>query len=136
MKTFILDYSKWRCGGNNSKNRLGLGITSLHNEYGYMCCLGQACIQLGVPKKVLGTSGSPSSVVFYSSEYRDKLLLLAREARFSEQRGSRYINTELSSRAIAINDNTETTPEKKIKQLRALFKEHGIKMRVINRPKT
>ena len=51
QKKFIIDRSKWRCGGNLSDggtNLRGEGITYLLNNQGFMCCLGQVAKQCGV----------------------------------------------------------------------------------------
>jgi hypothetical protein len=41
-------------------------------------------------------------------------------------------NTDLSNKAIAINDDEDTTVKEKIRLLRALFKTKGITLRFIN----
>lgn len=45
----ILDYSKWRCGGNG-KYKLGEGEERLLNKEGFMCAEGQWHMQLGATK--------------------------------------------------------------------------------------
>ena len=58
---FIIDYSKWRCGGN-WENKLGEGETYMLNQEGFMCCLGQCQSQLGATNNDLRSMAQPSNV--------------------------------------------------------------------------
>ena len=49
---FIIDRSKWRCGGQG-KNSRGKGSVKLLNNEGFMCCLGQTCSQTGIENEDL-----------------------------------------------------------------------------------
>lgn len=117
--TFVLDYSKWRCGNTTltKKNKLGTGFTQLLNTDGYMCCLGQFCNQLGVPKTKLKWVGHPKQLrmkVDYLIDSDDQ-------------------STQLTNKAVSINDEPSTSVELKITLLTKLFKEYGITLKVINK---
>jgi hypothetical protein len=127
MKTLVLDYSTWRCGGDGP-NSLGRGETLLRNNENFYCCLGQITPQLNKniePCDLLGLS-TPSLLY-------EKVPLLSRGLNFDGARG--IVETKLTSNAIGINDNIRTTVEQKIVSLRKLFGAKGYKIRVINRPK-
>lgn len=122
--TLVLDYSKWRCGAYNESNKLGDGTTSLENERGFMCCLGQFTPQLIADKsKKLNLLNKMKP---HSLECEIKLLTV---------QGENYTqDTLLSKRAMEINDCTESSPQLKIEQLKALFLEEGYYIDVINQP--
>lgn len=113
-KKLILDYSKWRCGGEGI-NSLGQGDTQLLNIYGDMCCLGQFGLQLGLPEDEMYEVEEPC-------ECKTGIDL------FVDDSGVFVM------RAISINDDEETTPEEKIKEIEVLLKEKGIELEVINKP--
>jgi hypothetical protein len=119
--TLIIDASIWRCGldgyyGNN--NKLGEGATLLLNHDGFMCCLGQITCQLrpDIPKEALLGQPYPSRLMF------GDIPLLKKKG----------VNTQLSDDAVKINDNSKTTINEKIFELKSLFKEHGYRIKVIN----
>jgi hypothetical protein len=118
MKQFILDYSKWRCGRDSATNKLGEGYTRLLNQEGYMCCLGQYCEQEGVDVALLKNKYAPQSLGI-------KIPLLTKDG---------FWETELSIKAMRINDNQFTTPDEKIEKLRELFAAQGVELKVINKP--
>lgn len=117
----VLDYSKWRCG-RDSINQLGIGQTYLKNSDGFMCCLGQWCEQAGVPEVQLIRITTPAYLKHFVP------LFNRIDNEFNE------INTELSIKAMKINDTTDTTPEYKIQALKELLLENGIELEVINKP--
>lgn len=122
MKKLILDYSKWRCGENGS-NQLGQGDTYLLNEEGFQCCLGQFSTQLSdeVNEHLLGEA-EPSGIPVYIPDLNRHL-------------GKKdYINTNLSNDAININDDVNTSPDRKIALLKRLFGTKGYEIEVINHP--
>jgi hypothetical protein len=122
MKKFVLDVSKWRCGGGTTSGvRLGKGDTALLNEFGYMCCLGQFCKQEGLPEIDLIEIGEP-----YELEKEVPLLTLLNE--------DGYINSAFSKKAMDINDDECTTVLQKINQLRELFATVDIELEVVNIP--
>lgn len=120
---FVLDYSTWRCG-NSSIHQLGEGPTRMKNQLGFMCCLGQASSQFSkdVTEQSLLNSSTPGGVWI---DIRKDIPLL------SIHNG---VNSELSNKAMTINDEESTTPDEKIELLTALFAEQGVEMTVINKP--
>lgn len=121
MKTLILDYSKWRCGvyGNY---QLGKGNTLLNNIEGFQCCLGQFSLQLNknLTKDMLISLGEPNDL--------DVLVeTLTRIGDYND-----FENTDLSDKAININDAELTTPQEKIVLLKELFEKEGYSITVIN----
>lgn len=110
---FVIDRSKWRCGGN-SYNKQGLGETQLLNEEGYMCCLGQISCQLGIPENKLLGYGTPSSlnianILCHSFEYYGSPI---------------YRSSVLASKAMQINDNGFLSNKEREIRLIELFNDH------------
>lgn len=127
MKQLILDYSKWRCGLNGGY-ALGKGFTLMNNKEGFMCCLGQFSLQLDEnlnPKDLNGTA--------YPFQIDKDIPLLNQQALNCSYPRE---HTELSRKAVEINDTTSTTPDEKIDSLRALFKEYDFDIVVINKPES
>jgi len=121
----ILDYSKWRCGGDGDGiNVKGKGRTSLLNEYGFSCCLGQFEQQMGVPIDRLLHRLDPCDLHLHGLNFLIEEL--------PETRG--FVNSKLSGDCIDINDNKDTTPEEKIQQLTERLAQEGIQLEVINKP--
>ena len=125
----ILDYSKWRCGGDNkTPNRLGEGDTNMENNEGFRCCLGQFSLQLlpslkstdiliaGMPCDL----SEPVSLLSYYLEYD------------GVNEDPNLKNTDLAESAIYINDAQTTTPQDKIVLLKELFLKSGFEIEVIN----
>lgn len=108
-----IDRSIWRCGGNG-KFRHGAGITSLLNSEGFMCCIGQACTQLGVEKELLFDKAVPAEL----SKHIDFLTSV------TVIYGRKY-DSQLTKSAMSINDDEELTPQEREKELVALFDRYG-----------
>lgn len=118
----ILDYSTWRSGGDGL-NRLGIGITCLHNENGFMCCLGGWMQQEGFTKNEIHYKTDPQTVK------------ADRPSIFKVTDGEyETANTEFADRAMKINDDPELTIEQRIDALRILCTEFGHELVVINKP--
>jgi len=127
MNKLILDYSKWRCG-KDGENSLGEGSTLLLNDEGFFCCLGLFSPQLNpdiTEAELIGT-GEPGDLATL-------VPLLNQEWDDGE---NDLVSTGLSEAAIEINDDDQSTPEKKIAQLKELFAPVGYEIEVINQPKT
>jgi hypothetical protein len=123
VKELILDKSKWICGSPLSQtvkegNWNGDGVTELYNKLGFMCCLGQFSKQLNkeITDLFLLGKGNPAELGMHLPPLTDDI-------------GHPSL---LTARAININDNIDTTVKEKIKLLKALFKEHGYTIKVIN----
>lgn len=113
-KKLILDYSKWRCGGD-ADNKLGEGYTELLNKHGFACCLGQFGLQLGLFEDDILGRGEPC-------ECKTEVPLFVED-------GGVFV-----MRAININDDPDTTPNQKINEIAELLNEEGIELEVINKP--
>lgn len=113
---FTVNRAKWRCG-TNGKNRKGEGSVKLLNYQGYMCCLGFCSLQLGLnPKDII-------DIPFPYQINHPNLLGILNEVRFGD-----LMYTDLSAKAVQINDNLALTPEEREKRLSELFAEHGHEM--------
>ena len=118
-RKFVIDRSKWRSGGPIEACRypVGLGLTALLNEQGYMCCLGQVCEQLGVPVKQLLSRGGPSSLA-------DTVI-----KRHPDLRGflvdDNGMDTDFATTAMLANDDLEQPAEVRESLLIDLFAEQG-----------
>jgi hypothetical protein len=132
MEKLIIDRSKWRTGGDNIPNT-GIGKTRLLNEEGYMCCLGFACEQSGVPKDVLLNVASPSCLSEESEEFiheYDEALLNSKL--LSQEGKGFFINSDLSDDAMNINDSMSFTRDEREREIQELFGGYGIKVEFIN----
>ncbi len=117
MREIIIDRSKWRTATH------GEGRTQLLNEEGYKCCLGFICQQ--VSRRKISENSYPCQIdrpvkgLSYKSNAFNKIL-----------------DTELTSEAIAINDNEEINNKEREKQLKELFKKSGYyKLKFVGRYK-
>ena len=127
-QTFTIDCNTWRCG-DDGKYKLGEGNTALLNDKGFMCCLGQVALQLDVHEADLLGVGEPEGVE------SDTIfgLLVTNEWDEDSENDIKH-NTVLSSEAMGINDNGNTTIETKINDLKELFKADGYGLEFINIP--
>jgi hypothetical protein len=127
-QTFTIDCNTWRCG-DDGKYKLGEGNTALLNDKGFMCCLGQVALQLDVHEADLLGVGEPEGV-----ESDTILGLLVTNEWDEDSENDIKHNTVLSSEAMGINDNGNTTIETKINDLKELFKADGYGLEFINIP--
>ena len=129
IKKLVLDYSKWRAGGDlNGPNKVGEGLTSLLNDEGYMCCLGQWICQLGAPPEMLKGYGEPNGLRVVYPPFSIAAHYETEEYTWSTE------NSNLSINCMRINDDAHTTPEEKIALLTEELKKEGIELEVINLP--
>lgn len=119
----ILDYSTWRCGGNEPNNQLGKEETSMYNKEGFSCCLGQFTPQLNPEILIteIANIGTPLGVFIKTKKVIPFLV-------------ENNQNSDLSVTAMLINDNEYTSPQQKIDALTSLFKSSGHTIKVINQP--
>jgi hypothetical protein len=122
---FILDYSKWRCGEGGA-HEVGKGQTALLNSEGYMCCLGQWSLQLGMTEGDILGNGEPCEV--------KKAIPILCALSEDDEGDDEFRTTNFSSQAMEINDKKSSTPEEKIILLSALCKKNNIELIVINQP--
>ena len=122
---YVLDVSKWRCGGRG-EHQLGDGIfTQLLNLEGYMCCLGMFAKQKGIKDNDLYIEVLPQNVANHLGKVYDPL--------FTEEIGSNeFSDTQLATELMGINDDEYTTYQDKIKLIREKLEEHGHTLKVIN----
>ena len=125
-QTFTIDCNTWRCG-DDGKYKLGEGNTTLLNNEGFMCCLGQVALQLDVHEADLLGKGEPDQLDI-------DIELLTIRYNSDEEELSIIANSELSSDAMRINDSTESTVSQKMKDLKELFNDNGYDLEFINIP--
>lgn len=142
----ILDYNTWRCGGDSvitkydvndnasfskidNPNSLGEGTTTLLNDQGYMCCLGQFSPQLNNAVRMRDMQGLAEP-----HEIGQEVSLLCTETISDYDGYDEFTDTCLSTSAIEINDSTNTTPLEKIVLLKELFSKADCEIEVINLP--
>lgn len=129
---YVLDVSKWVCGGALGSRLpgygLGEGLTEMLNHEGFMCCLGQFAAQAGVDKDHLYCKPDPASV---------SSVLPFGETRYDETFVSeRNRNTTLADHLMVINDDRDDyTIAEKINQIRKLLEAEGHELEVINEDK-
>jgi len=119
---FVIDRSKWRRGGDEGvtkrKGQRGLGKTVLLNKEGFMCCLGQMCNQLKVPKRRLLDAYAPKNLFLPKATF-NRLV----ENGLLPKHG--YLTTTLVNQAIGINDDEDLTELQAEKKLAELLHKHG-----------
>lgn len=119
-KSFVIDRSKWRCGGDKRPHARGVGDTELLNEEGFMCCLGQVSQQLGCSERDLLGMTEPAS-----AQQPKKLAgVLLDEGGFQNS---------LTYKAISINDCPSYTTKKRESELKKAFKSFGFHLRFFGR---
>jgi hypothetical protein len=110
IQTFIVDTAKWKHSHSFTNY-----ITQLYDKDGkqeMICCLGFVCNQLGIPKKDLKHRAHPYTL---SSEWTIPYLL--------EDNG---FSTELTKRAISINDSEKVSVADKKRKLKKLFNSYDL----------
>lgn len=124
MKTnFEIQRSKWRSGGDGD-NKLGEGETQMLNIEGFMCCLGQIAIALGIESSNLYQKAGPSSC-----NIDIPFLTMPSQADNPKQK---YIANSLATDAMQINDNEYYSLEKREERLKKLFAEKGLTLKFID----
>lgn len=113
---FIVERSKWRCGGEEKYGK-GYGKTLMLNKDGYMCCLGHCQRQL-TPKANMLNSGMPRIVI-------EKNKLSINNNPFVIEGNFKIHNSQLASNAATINDNESINQKERERQLKFLFKKFG-----------
>jgi hypothetical protein len=117
MKKFTVRRSKW------ARGREG-GDAKLLNKQGNMCCLGFAACQISrIPKKKLLNAGTPEEV------FKGESFLTDIERYDGE---ISICDNTLTETAIGINDSLTLTDEDREKQLKALFRKHGVIVKFVD----
>jgi hypothetical protein len=115
-RKLTIDRSIWRCG-RDSRFKHGSEPTALLDKQGMMCCLGQACRQLGIEDLKLFRRCSPQDAI-------DKVTYLTKDA--PSYSGKPCIDNEFSDFAMGINDNQDYSRTGRELALYMLGKKHGI----------
>lgn len=119
---FVIDRSKWRCGGHErdpydgalNPSVRGIGNTQLLNCEGFMCCLGQVAVQLGADRSRIACAGIPEEADSESLEYLTPVLV-----------SDECLDSPLSNAAMRINDDRLLSDEDRECALTELFAKHG-----------
>lgn len=117
---FVIDRSKWRCGGDGPFRR-GIGPTHMTNRDGFKCCLGQCGSQLGVPDDSMLLMATPCAVAVNwadAGERMSPVLVELTAGRLPE-------DSALSAAAMDINDDENISHDEREAKLRELFASHG-----------
>jgi len=130
-KTFTLDISTWRCGGDGEgtprENKLGRNATTLYDPItGKMCCIGQFSLQSNPEIKKVDLADKLFPECVYTSKSNGPVHIPLLNDKYGID------STKLVNRATSINDNEKTTIKQKIASLRSIFGKKGVNIRVIN----
>lgn len=128
VKEYTLYIPEWRCG-RQGDYALGEGDTQMLNEEGFMCCLGQFALQEGVDESDVFACYTPAQVADKVGIYDPKLV--RPNSGNSQYQGS-YLITDLTGSLMDINDDTHTTPVKKIRLIREELSLYGITLNVVD----
>ncbi len=130
MKKYTINRKTWRSGVGTEENGSGKGETELLNDLGYMCCLGQMCEQLGIPKTKLLNIMTPriihKKLGFDNEPEMHKLLSKAKLV--DDYLG---VNSVLALTAMQINDDHNITQKQREDQLIVLFSLDDIELEFI-----
>lgn len=151
-RSFEIDRSTWRFGGDKYDGVFG--VTSLLNDKGYMCCLGQICSQLKVPKVCLIDNAEPvnavdavyenlapenlinindnttASIKWLKQQFPGIIPVLTEVAYGFDSSDVTICNTMLAVEAMHINDEPMAS-EKRESLLTELFASHGYELKFV-----
>lgn len=121
MTTFTIQRSKW------DRGRCGAAVLYPHpyvsllcRKTGKMCCLGFVAIQLGLTEKDIRNEAEPDERNERHAKVLDGVLLV--------KENDCVAQTELTKRAIKINDHDKLSEPEREKKLSILFELHGHKL--------
>lgn len=128
MQKFIINRSKWRCGDSSNysngsseqKYSKGKGEVELKNDMGFMCCLGQISEQIDPEANILH-KWEPCNV-----KYKSNNILV-------DNLENKVVNSDLSKKAILINDDSHINTIEREKKLKKLFKSYDVKLIFVNK---
>lgn len=109
---FTINRASWRCG-HSGPNQHGIGPTQLLNSEGFMCCLGQISLQLGLDKEDILEKDCPHNI-------HQTNILSRYDMGYYE-----YEDTELAKSAMDINDDGSISNQCREDALKILFAEAG-----------
>ena len=122
-KSFTIDRSPWRCGGDASWETdaiRGAGLTMMLNDEGFKCCLGHIASQCGFSDEQLLSLAEPYEVVEPNSELSTGFL-----TKINSKDGGFVENTKLAEDAMGINDDCKLSDEQRESKLAKLFQKAG-----------
>lgn len=134
MTKVIIDRTKWSRGAV-SANALLISAEraqrnshepTMHNprsgpKAGSMCCLGFACLAVGLPSKAILDKGYPKNVGLPAPGLVD----------FIQETGD-FVNTEFSLKAADINDDIYINDSVRESRLKELAAKHGFEFEFVN----
>jgi hypothetical protein len=131
---FVIDRKKWLTGEALELPDGSPGPVShstlLHSKSGLMCCLGQACRQLGFSKAQLVYREEPADLALmeYSTSNKSALTKTV-QAGFCKGTPERVVElTVTAQRLIDANDDSALTREERESAIKRLFRKIGWKI--------
>lgn len=118
MRKFIIDRNTWLRGEYSENSYL---LRSSDNK---MCCLGQISSQCGISNEELRDRKNPSDLIYFGIDVSTKIPFLI--SRDSER------DSDLTSRAMPINDTPLISDKEREEKLKDLFSESQIELEFIN----
>ena len=124
MKEYIIDRSKWVCGGKRFSEKLG--APELLNSKGRMCCLGQICKSEGVYKKDLLHINTPFTLWHIKNINPTKWMLEENApGKFAFGKG----HSKTTDKMIRVNDNPDLNQKERENKLKELALKVDIKLK-------
>ena len=124
-QTFIVDRSTWNNSHTFVRSNPYLYSESRAGEE-RLCCLGFVCHQLGIPVKDFKYKGFPSDL---KNEWDIPYLLKG-----SIYKGKKYwSNSDLTNKAVKINDSLAVPFKEKEKMLKELFNKHKLDIKFVGK---
>lgn len=124
MAIYTLDIAKWRCGG--AEKQMGQGPTQMANRAGFMCCLGQFALK-HTKRRHMVDFNTPQALATSLQKIYDPIFVHHNVTK------QKFLNTELSSELMRINDAKRTSVEYKVTEIRELLRKNGHILRVRNK---
>src|ERR1700723_7710 len=115
-KKFTIYRGNWRRGGDSEGLCGRFGTTSLLNDEGFMCCLGQCAMQLGISREFILGMAEPLDIDNCRLRLADGVLVAEAEEDYPILR-----HTKLTRDAMYINDNEKISDAERESQLIYLF---------------
>ena len=111
MKEYIIDRSKWVCGGKKYSNKLGM--PQLLNDQGRMCCLGQICKAEDISEGKIKNIADPHFI----QRIAPKWMI------------DNGFNSKVSQKMMRVNDDNKLNQPQREKKLRELAATVGIRLK-------
>jgi len=102
LREFTITRKTWRSGGEDI-NKHGEGLTSLLNDQGQMCCLGQIAKQIGFDN--IQGEAEPCQLPLKRLDPEGECLLIRLENEEDHYEYEDYFNSEFSLELMSINDD-------------------------------